>query len=519
MFCPFITKAAEWQWSVSIDSHISSETGETSTAFLWIPSGCKDLKAVVVGCHNMLEEPIFEHPGFRTEMEKLDVGLIWITPGIDPLFDPVKGSQAAFDEMFRKLSVVSGYNELENIPVVPIGHSAYASYPWNYAAFNPARTLAILSIKGDAPRTHLTGCGRPNVEWEGRSIQGIPGLMVMGEYEWWTDRLITAFDYRRQYPDAPVSVLCDAGRGHFDISDNLVSYLALFIRKSIDTRLSATDELIPVDAKNGWLMPCWQPDSITKYDSAPYTFYPGNAADAFWYFDEEMIQATRNIYMLAQGKTGQYIGFEQNGRLLSYNSIQHSRIQAVFDPGQDGVTFHLSATFTDSLREKRVQSHARTPLSINRICGPVEKVNDTTFTVRFYRMGLTNQKRTGDIWLLAENPGDETYKSTVQQLNLKIPLANPTGEPQQIHFPALPDVTGDCTQLPLQAVASSGLPVYYYVKEGPAKIKDNMLQLTPVPPKTKYPVKVTVVAWQYGRSIAPEIQTATPVERTFYITQ
>ena len=58
-----------------------------------------------------------------------------------------------------------------------------------------------------------------------------------------------------------------------------------------------------------------------------------------------------------------------------------------------------------------------------------------------------------------------------------------------------------------------GLPVYYYVKEGPAEIEGNKLVFTRIPPRSKFPLKVTVVAWQYG--LAGEVQTAEPVERSF----
>ena len=34
-----------------------------------------------------------------------------------------------------------------------------ATFPWNFAAWNPERTLAIISYHGDAPRTNLTGYG------------------------------------------------------------------------------------------------------------------------------------------------------------------------------------------------------------------------------------------------------------------------------------------------------------------------------------------------------------------------
>jgi hypothetical protein len=39
----------------------------------------------------------------------------------------------------------------------------------------------------------------------------------------------------------------------------------------------------------------------------------------------------------------------------------------------------------------------------------------------------------------------------------------------------------------------------------------------PIPPRAKFPVKVTVIAWHYGRSIERLLQTAEPVERSFVI--
>ena len=67
----------------------------------------------------------------------------------------------------------------------------------------------------------------------------------------------------------------------------------------------------------------------------------------------------------------------------------------------------------------------------------------------------------------------------------------------------------------LHATSDCGLPVYYYVKEGPAEIEGNKLVFTRIPPRSKFPLKVTVVAWQYG--LAGEVQTAEPVERSFFI--
>ena len=43
------------------------------------------------------------------------------------------------------------------------------------------------------------------------------------------------------------------------------------------------------------------------------------------------------------------------------------------------------------------------------------------------------------------------------------------------------------------------------------------LRLTAIPPRSRFPVKVTVVAWQRGHTAEPLLKTAEPVERTFSV--
>ena len=66
---------------------------------------------------------------------------------------------------------------------------------------------------------------------------------------------------------------------------------------------------------------------------------------------------------------------------------------------------------------------------------------------------------------------------------------------------------------------TANLPVKYFIREGSAEVTGDTLTFTKIPPRAKFPVKVTVVAWQYGRSVEPKVKTAEPVERTFLITQ
>lgn len=524
LFSLIPTQAADWQWSVSVRGEVSSETNTQPRAFLWIPPHCHQVRAVIVGMHNMIEEGIFEQAEFRKTMSELGFAIVWTSPILN-------GSQSweghdvqqTFDNMMNDLANISGYTELKYAPIVPLGHSAQATYPWNFAACNPDRTLAILSVHGDAPQTNLTGYGRKNMDWRNKTVDGIPGLMIEGEYEWWEARVQPALDYRKTHPASPVSFLCDAGHGHFDYSDEMIHYLCLFLKKAASLRLpkdmafDSPSKLLSIDPSQGWLGDRWRPDGVKRAKAAPYIKYKGNRDDAFWYFDKEMSDATEEFYATSRGKKYQYIGYVQNRKLLGYDIHDHARTHAKWLPDSDGLTFHINATYTDSTRTNIINDHASVPIKISRICGPVIKQNDTTFSVRFYRMGMDNPRRTSSIWLLASSAGDDKYKSSVHQLSLDFPLKNKEGQEQHITFPQINDVKKGTKSITLNATSDSGMPVYYYIQDGPAMIDGNKIIITNIPKRAKMPIKVTVVAWQYGRNTEPKIQTAEPVYRTFYI--
>ncbi|WP_321345265.1 hypothetical protein [uncultured Draconibacterium sp.] len=515
-----------YQWSVPVRNVISPETNDHPQAFLWIPEDCMQVKAVVFGQHNMCEETIFDHPVFRKTMAELGFAIVWISPGIDQQWDVKNGCQQAFDNLMNDLAEISGYTELKYAPVVPLGHSAMATFPWNFAAWNPDRTLAIISYHGDAPRTNLTGYGRENLEWgRNRNIDGIPGLMVEGEYEWWEARVNPALAFRVMYPESCISFLCDAGHGHFDVSDDIVEYLALFLKKAAQYRLLENQildepiQLTKLNPRDGWLVERWHPDQTKRAEAAVFPQYQGDVHDAFWYFDEEIAEATENYYDRERGKKDLHLGFEAKGKLVPFTEKSHAGVVGKFRPEADNPTFYLKAVLVDTLHAALSNVYAEGRPLIDRICGPVKKVNDTTFTVRFYRMGLNNTKRTGDIWLLAHHSGDENYKSAVQQFNMRIPFRLEEGEEQNIDFGEITDQTQGAKSVSLHAKSSSGLPVYFYVKEGPAVVEDGKLVFTKIPPRSKYPVKVTVVAWQYGKMTEPKVQSAEPVEQSFMITK
>jgi hypothetical protein len=515
-------RAAEWQWSVP--------NGQ-GRAYLWIPPQCRRVRAVVVSNHNMIEQGILEHPTMRRALSDLNFAEMWVVPGMNIKFDFNNGADKDFERIIGALADESGYDELRTAPVVPLGHSANATWPWNFAAWNPGRTLAILSVHGDAPQTNLTGYGGPNLDWGDRNIDGVPGLMVMGEYEWWEDRLTPALNYRTRHPNTPLAFLADAGHGHFDYSDALVTYLAMFIRKAAKARLpeNAGAPLRPVDPQKGWFLDRWRKDAPPAAPSARYAKYRGDSKEAFWAFDKGMARATEAYYAVARGKKPQLLSVTDGQTPVEKGMGEPVTPRLI--PLADGLSFKLQTAWVDvvppgngkaktwtGLSEGAVLGHPTGggPIQLSKIVGPAVQTGPDTFAVHPGRAESTPDRRNNDVWISAHHPGDQNYKSMVQQAMVRLPVNN-TGTEQHITFPTPANQKADVKALQLNATSDAGLPVSYYVISGPAEVEGNVLRFTRIPPRAKFPIKVTVAAWQWGRSSEPAVKTAAPVEQTFLI--
>lgn len=517
--------AAEWQWSLPTPARDGSYT------FLWIPPNCEQVRGIVVGQRNMLEEGIFEHPAFRANLSQLGIAEMWIVPPYDVVFRYDQGAGDTIETLLDRFAEKSGYTELAEVPIIPMGHSACASFPWNFAAWKPERTLAVLSLKGDAPLTRMTGSGRPNPDWGNRNIDGIPGLMVMGEYEWLEGRILPALEFKETHPGACLAVLADIGHGHFDISDDLISFLNLFIEKAVHYRLQKGGaDLKPIDPKDGWLVQRWTLNQPRTIEPAPYSDYTGDRNEAFWAFDRESALAIQRYRKNQIGRKPQLLGFVHAGNVMKQSNT-HWQVRFPGDIVKEDGTFTVQATFLDQVQEGSDNltrwtylpfgtqlSHAAAggPIQIDRICGPVVKTAPETFRITLDRTWAADDRRNYDIWLRAWHPGDDEHKSIVQQALMTFPK-NDQGAVQTIDFPAIENVTAGIVSIPLKAKSSSGMPVRYFVKEGPAEVIGDRLYFTPIPMCAKYPVSVSVFAYQLGRSADPKVRPSPMVERTFYI--
>lgn len=388
----FIVSAQETS-SASFDFQTGKE-GEK--AYIRLPRYQKTVKAVLYCHQNMTEEVLFRSSRFCSKMDSLGVAMAFVQRGSQN-WDVNSGCQERFETIMKSFAEGTAHPEIATAMVIPFGHSAQATFPWNFAAWNPERTLCIISYHGDAPRTNLCGYGRANVEWgRTRNIDGIPGLMVMGEYEWWEARLLPALAFRMMYPDSRISFLCDAGRGHFDLCEATQDYIAKFIAKALDAPRP----------EEGCMYSRWFEDGSETDD--PH--------EQFWYQDEEMVSLTKARYEASRFRKPQYLSCRLNGRFLTYDPENHIKITASCEAEE----FTLEPVFVDVSRSTASADHASVRPRVVLISGPAIQTGEYTFRYDPSYFGFDPERLWSGITLCIEADGDDEYKSAVQEVNIRL---------------------------------------------------------------------------------------------------
>lgn len=392
-------RVALQQYRAEFDFQIGEE-GER--AYLRLPRGKQEVKAVLYCHQNMTEEVLFRSRPFCKKMDSLGVAMAFVQRGSQNWDLNVKDAngencQERFERLMQEFARGTEHPEIATAKVIPFGHSAQATFPWNFAAWNNERTLCIISYHGDAPRTNLCGYGRENVEWgRTRNIDYIPGLMIEGEYEWWEARIRPALAFRMMYPDSRISFLCDAEKGHFDLCEDTQNYIAAFIAKAMENPRP----------KGGVYFSRWMVDGSESLD--PH--------DCFWYQDEEMIEWTRKRYNNSKGKQMQYVSAKINGKLLSYDAKQHVKIKI----NSNHEEFTLEPVFTNAERNAISVNHANVRPRIVLISGPAIQTGEYTFRFDPDYFGKDLKRLWAGITLCIEADGDNIYKSAVQELTVHI---------------------------------------------------------------------------------------------------
>lgn len=546
----FSANAEDYQWSIPLDKSALLPTAKENTrAFLWIPPGCKQVHAIVIGQNNMEEPTIMANPKFRKAMVELGFAEIFIAPTLGSIhfrFD--KGEGETLEQLLKDFSTQSGYQEIQYAPLIPIGHSAMASFPADIAAWKPERTLAALSISGQWPYFRERTPDNPNgsPDWGNRNIDGVPFLVTKGEYEINVKTIWDGWyggirgDYAAKHPQTLLTQVVEPGCGHFEVSDEKVDFLIAYIREAAKYRLpadapsNAPVALKPIQIQDGWLYDGWRLDEPPRFPAAPYGKYQGRKEEAFFAFDQKMAEVIKQFQAPKHGKELSVLSFKTKSGVVTHIG-DHVDCHLPFEPLDDGITFLVSGVFLDKYpwnTGKREELPFTKDQSIpypageenrilaNRICGSGKQTGPNRFAVNLDRINAklsSSNYLTVSFWL--DYPGNSGFKRSVQQGEVKF-WPNSKGQLQEIEFPQIPDqrARASMPSVKLRAKSSAGLPVRYFVREGPAEANDNgNLIFTPIPPRSVYPIKVTVVAWQWGRSTPPLVQTAPLVEQAFSI--
>jgi len=374
---------------------------EGERAYIRLPRGKQSVKAILYCHQNMTEEVLFRSRYFCNEMDRLGIAMAFIQRGSQNWDLSVKSDsglncQERFEKIMESFAKGCKHPEITSAPIIPFGHSAQATFPWNFAAWNPKRTLCVISYHGDAPRTNLCGYGGANVEWgRTRNIDGIPGLMIEGEYEWWEARVRPALAFQMMYPDSRISFLCDAGRGHFDLSEKTQEYIVRFIEKA----------LANPRPEKGIYYSRWMQDGSESSD--PH--------DQFWYQDEEMVKITQDRYIQTRNKKMQYVSAKIKGQILPYNEKSHIKINVRCDEN----VFTLEPVFTNSEHNSESSAHANVRPRIVLISGPAIQIGEYTFSIDPNYFGKDPKRQWKGITLCVEADGDENYKYAVQEINIQ----------------------------------------------------------------------------------------------------
>jgi hypothetical protein len=370
------------------------------------------------------------------------------------------------------------------------------------------------------------------------ALNDVPVLVVSGQYEswglpnqdaeyhWrWVRGSLLAF--RSHGHNALMSALVEPGVTHFGWSEELARYLAMFIEKAAQRRLPAEApaageavKLIHLPKESGWLTDPVFPGP-PNHEAAPWPDFKADPYLAFWHLDGEIARANEQYGSLRKNKKLQVVTFtDAHGKAHQPGWLQE--VEAT--PLDDGMHFRVAAEFVKetppelSVLEKRTLGHAPGPILFRLIggwAGGGEQTGPDTFRVKHDRFYFPRPSDT--LMVLAWHPGDDQYAHAEQPASIKLQDMNSSGTQQNITFKPLEDITSQTRTLKLQATSDAGLPVGFTVIEGPAVLAGGTLEIKDSPPRSKWPLRVTVAAWQAGRATEAPIRAAKPVMRGFLI--
>ncbi len=514
-----VASAAVFQFTVPAETRKGPRN-----AYLWIPPEAKQIRGVVMAGMTLMERELAQDARIRAACAEQQLAIVFLKCGLGAV-----DIQKVLDDLAK----VSGYRELSVAPLMFVGHSAGGPQARRIATAMSDRCFGLVQYRGGSP-----------IDDEPVPA-GVPTLMMIGQFDefgkigrnadgienWEKDRDKLA-NYRALGADRLGSILVEPGAGHFAWSDRNARYLALFIPKAAAARIpkawpidaKQSPKLHTIDPSTGWLTDL-SIKPAGKHKPAKYDAYTGDKAKAAWHFDEEIADATA-AYHAGIERNDQFIAWKDPHRVSAGARFFFTEIKWV----GDGQTFQVHPQYAATYPKQyggrgskwgdagKSVGHSDAPIKIKRAGGPIVAAGDHRFRFQFNELAPATES--ARITFMAYSEGDETFRFTERVGMIgKATEGLDAGKTQTITFPPIGDLKADSRPVQLKAASDAGLPVEYHIGFGPAKIVENRLVITELPSRSRFPVKVRVVAYQFGRGIAPIVRPATPIEQDIMISR
>jgi hypothetical protein len=303
-------------------------------AYLWVPPETKVIRAVMVGLHNGLPISILQHPAVRRVCAAQGIAQILLTPWSEDIgkvmlkdlaydfTDPAR--TAIFDGYLKALADLSHHPELNVAPLVPLAHSAFASFPCEVAARDPERCLMAIPIKAGFPNVYQSYAkgGHAGKPLPNLNLANVPILLCTSLNQAtvpgaWKSKALPYGSGKSGHPllyrddtdtnpgdtYKPGNELCGLNwemlSCHFDMSEREYTFLADYLDAVCRLRLPATPPtpgertiLKPLLLNSGWLIDAFYSNHAlhdgSYHEPAPYTAYTGSKSRAYWYPTEAL---------------------------------------------------------------------------------------------------------------------------------------------------------------------------------------------------------------------------------------
>jgi hypothetical protein len=524
-----VLAGAGWAQVYQYAATARDASGKEITAYLWLPPESDRVRGVLVGGQTLMEQSFAGDPSIRRACAAEGLAIVYFSPALDAVFDyKAKDSASRLQKALEDLSEASGYRELAVAPLFPFGHSVSSIFACRVVCWKPGRCFGALAFKGGLS----TEPDDPKA-----SIAGVPILVVKGQFEEFgpgPSGVLRDFEDRETAWKAMremllglrakdgrnlIAYLVEPGGSHFAWSDRLAPYVAAFVREAARRRIPDW----PADARTP--VKCLEvaPDSgaLTGADvgkealAAPWSEFKGDKAKAFWHPSVELAKMADALHGGLYARRPQFVTFAdpKSGKPIFVGHDLRLRLGPNW-VGPDA--FQVAGTFLDKAPDKypKVEGtvgHAQGAVRFRVFGGAVEQTAADTFRIRPDGRGRIRAE------IMAFHPGDAVYRYAEQQGRVNLPDRLTQGKPQTISFAPVGRLSPGGGPVRLLATSDAGLPVRYYVESGPATVDGDSLALADWPRRASMPVKVAVVAYQYGSAVEPFVRSAEPVRQVVLV--